>query len=96
MIGKRPAIDGIHGAVSCFCKENSLDFEKKVGRPPRLTFVEVLTIFISFLLSRRKDFAAFYFGSDGDLCRTFFPHMTCYSAFLRRLPIVGEILSKFL
>jgi hypothetical protein len=61
-----------------------------------MSFAVVLTIFICFLLSRRKDFKAFYRGLDGKLLKEIFPKMTCYSAFLRRLPLVGEILMKFI
>jgi hypothetical protein len=45
---------------------------------------------------RPKDFKTFYCGTDGALFREFFPKMTCYSPFLRRLPLAGEILTKFL
>lgn len=61
-----------------------------------MSFAVVLTIFIRFLLSRRKDFKAFYCGLDGKLLKEIFPEMTCYSSFLKRLPLVGEILMEFL
>jgi IS5 family transposase len=82
--------------VDGFCKENLLDFQQKTGRPPRLSFSAVLAIFIQFLLCRKKDFKAFYEGCDGALLRKVFPEMTCYSSILRRLPLLGEILAKFL
>jgi hypothetical protein len=68
----------------------------ELGRKPMLSFAEVLTIFIAFFLSRRKDFKAFYFGLSGLVLREIFPKMTSYSALLRRLTRVGEILANFL
>jgi hypothetical protein len=59
-----------------------------------MSFAVILTIYIRFLLGRRKDFSAFYFGSDGMFLREIFPEMTSYSAFLRRIPLLGEILEK--
>jgi transposase len=90
------AIESLFAVISRFCKENLIDFQQKAGRPPQLYFAETLTIFIQFLLSRRKDFKAFYCGCEGTLLRKIFPKMTSYSAFLRRLPLVGEILTKSL
>jgi transposase len=90
------AIEGSHAVVNGICKENLLDFPKKVGRPPRLSFAMATTILIRSVLSRRKDFKAFYCGLDGAFLRKIFPEMTCYSAFLRRVPLLGEILAKFL
>jgi transposase len=90
------AIGALFTSISDFCKANFLNFRQKTGRPARLSFAEVLTIFIAFLLSRKKDFKAFYCGTDGALLREIFPAMTCYSAFLRRLPLLGKILVKAL
>jgi hypothetical protein len=96
MTSIRLAIEVLYAVIDRCCKENSLVFRQKTGRPPQLSFAAVLTIFIRFALSRRKDFKAFYCGCDGELLREIFPEMTSYSAFLRRLVPVGEILTKFL
>ncbi|MDR2677590.1 MAG: hypothetical protein LBB26_03445 [Puniceicoccales bacterium] len=90
------AVEPLYIATASYCKENSLVFWQKTGRPPQLPLAAVLTVFIQFTLSRRKDFKAFYCGCDGELLREIFPKMTSYSALLRRLAPIGKILTKFL
>jgi hypothetical protein len=93
---KPPAIGALSAVIDSFCKENGLNFSKGRGRKPKMSFAEILTVFIAFLLSRKKDFKAFYCGLNGAVLMEIFPKMTCYSAFLRRLPLVGKILTNFL
>jgi hypothetical protein len=93
---KTPTVGALSAVIDSFCKENGLKFSAGRGGKPKMPFAEVLTVFTVFFLSRRKDFKAFYFGTEGPPLRTVFPNLTGYSAVLRRLPLVGEILFKFL
>ncbi|MDR2677163.1 MAG: hypothetical protein LBB26_01170 [Puniceicoccales bacterium] len=84
MVFSKLAIKSLYIAISSYCKENSLIFLQKTGRPPQLPLAAVLTVFIQFTLSRRKDFKAFYCGCDGELLREIFPKMTSCSGGLSR------------
>jgi hypothetical protein len=95
-IMKTPALKVLSGVIASFCKKNELKFSEGRGRKPKMSFEEVLTVFVAFLLSRRKDFKSFYHGLSGFVLREFFPKLVCYSSLLRRLQKIFPILNSFI
>jgi hypothetical protein len=83
----------IYGRCSLLQGKKATIFHGAWAEAKAVSFAEVLTIFIAFFLSRRKDFKAFYFGLSGSVLREIFPKMTSYSALLRRLTRVGKIVA---
>jgi hypothetical protein len=75
MVSKKLTPVKLSELIGGFCKQNQLAFEKGLGRPPRLSFSAVLTIFIYFLLSRRKDFKAFYCDDGRGILEGIFPNL---------------------
>jgi hypothetical protein len=78
-----------------FCEENSLKFPAKTGRPPILSFPQVLALLIFWQTTRVRTFSAFYHGPLRGIVKDFFPKLPEYSGVLKRLPQVFEILSRF-
>jgi hypothetical protein len=85
----------ISNSVDEFCEENSLKFSTKTGRPPILSFSQLLTLFIFWQISQVKTFFAFYHGPLRKTLEEFFPKLPEYSGILKRLPLMFEILERF-
>jgi hypothetical protein len=81
---------GVYG----FCEKNSLEFPPTNGRPPILSFAQLLTLKISWELSRVKDFKTFYHGPMRKILEDFFPKLPEYSGIMKRLPKIWDILAN--
>lgn len=91
----RPTLEQIFKAVQTFCEENSLNFPAKTGRPPILSFPQLLTLFIFWQISQVRTFFVFYHGPLRRTLEEFFPELPEYSGILKRLPILFEVLVRF-
>jgi hypothetical protein len=69
----QPTLVEIFKGVCEFCEKNSLEFPPTNGRPPILSFAQLLTLKISWELSRVKDFKTFYHGPMRKILEDFFP-----------------------
>jgi hypothetical protein len=88
----QPTLRQVSKAVQTFCEENSLAFPAKTGRPPILSFSQLLTLFIYWQIIQVKTFFASYRGPFRRILEEFFPKLPEYSGILKRLPILFEIL----
>ena len=96
MVSSKASVKFLYSIIDSVCRKKSLDFPKRTGRPPSMSFAAELTVVVQFILSRRSDFKTFFDGLDGEVLRKLFPKMTCYSSFLRHLSLISNTLAKSL
>jgi hypothetical protein len=72
-----------------------LRFPARTGRPPILSFPQILALLIFWQNTRVRTFSAFYKGPLRKALGEFFPKLPEYSGVLKRLPLVFEILDHF-
>lgn len=72
------------------------DGKARRNRKPRMSDSEVMTILITFHLSRMRDLKSFYLGYIKNHCKQEFPKQLSYNRFVERQTSVGVLLLLFL
>jgi hypothetical protein len=94
-MGNQPTLEQIVIAARSFCEKNALKFPAKTGRPPILSFSEILALLIFWQILKVKTFFAFYHGQLRKALEEFFPKLPEYSGVIKRLHLVLDVLVRF-